>query len=474
MPAAERAGRPGPARKESGRPRWAAEDRQVEAPDSHSYGGTTVADPITYSAAPTLYHCGSDFWELKVIIFKGPNDSKACAYCCNMNLDFDGEPQAYVPLTSALEHWDNLGDAGFLDTAKNAQLKGVFDGIKSQIDALKRQRAAAKTPKDAEVLQRQITALESADIITNYQGAKNYGKIFWNWYGVMSLTPDDARKVDKVYHERVGTKVTPRYPILANDPKAGIPNAGIYEDVYGRFPVVQSEYEPGKFKGYFVTVMPNAQNTSFKDWDQRYYLPPAEVKQGPYAALTVPNAKYPGIPSLAKDTGLQVGDSIFAMRLDQAFDLTFPFRDTGYGAKVAECSIEAFTGLGGTIDNTQVGWAKYPNNFPVLYLAFPRRQTPQSVMTNFASATNAMDFPMILAFMAQVTAAPAWKKIDGQASKVPSGDALVEFKKLQKLAPDKQVRPIHFGNVTRALKHAGFDLPNTPFYSPGDGPIPVP
>ena len=38
-----------------------------------------MADPITYSAAPTLYRCGSDFQELKVIIFKGPNDSKACA-----------------------------------------------------------------------------------------------------------------------------------------------------------------------------------------------------------------------------------------------------------------------------------------------------------------------------------------------------------------------------------------------------------
>ena len=36
-----------------------------------------MADPITYSAVPTLYRCGSDFQELKVIIFKGPNDSKA-------------------------------------------------------------------------------------------------------------------------------------------------------------------------------------------------------------------------------------------------------------------------------------------------------------------------------------------------------------------------------------------------------------
>jgi hypothetical protein len=429
-----------------------------------------VADPITYSAAPTLYRCGSDFQELKVIIFKGPNDSKACAYSCNMNLDFDGEPQAYVPLTSALEHWDTLEDAGFLRSAANARLKGVFDGIKNQIDALKKLQAAAKTPKDAEVLQKQIAALESADIMTNYRGAKNHGKIFWNWYGVMSLTPDDARQ--KIYHERVGDVVKPRKPLLANDPTAGIPDADIYEDVYGAFPVVQSEYEPGKAKGYFVTTMPNARNPSFENWDQRYYLPPGEVKQGPYAALTVPNTKYPKLASLAKDTGLQVGDSIFAMRLDKEFDLTFPFRDTGYGAKVAECSIEAFTGLGGTVDNTKVGWAKYGNNFPVLYLAFPSRQTPQSVMTDFASATNAMDFPMILAFMAKVTAAPATKTIDKKETKVPSGDTLAEFKTWQKLAPDKQVRPIHFGIVTRTLKHAGFTLPSIPSYSPG--PIPVP
>jgi hypothetical protein len=430
-----------------------------------------VADTITPTPVAQTYHCGSDYMELKVINFEGPDDSKACAYCCNMNLDFDGEPQAYAPLNSTLNPWDVLGDAGFLSSAANAAKKAKFDSIKNQIDALKTQKAAAKTPPEASALQKKIEELEASDIIQGYKGATNYGKIFWHWYAVMGLTPGDA--ATKVYHEKVGDAVQPRKPLLVNDPKAKVPNSEDYEDVYGKFPVIQSEFEPGKGKGYFVTTMPGVANPSFPAWDQRFYLPPGEVHQGPYGALTVPYPGKPGIPSLAKETGLQVQDSIFAMRLDKQIDLTFPFRDAGYGAKVGECSIDAYTALGGTVDNTKVGWAKYNNSFLVLYLAFPNRQTPQTALGSFAKATNALDFAVILAFMAQVTAGAKAKKLsDDKWTKVPGGDALTEFKKWQKLDPDKQIRPVHFGIITRALRHAGFNPPNLPNYSPG--PIPVP
>ncbi len=73
--------------------------------------------------------------------------------------------------------------------------------------------------------------------------------------------------------------------------------------------------------------------------------------------------------------------------------------------------------------------------------------------------------------MAQVTAGATAKKIDGTWTRVPGGDPLEAFKKWQKLAPDKQIRPIHFGIITSALRHGGFNPPNLPNYSPG--PIPV-
>ncbi len=334
-----------------------------------------MADTITATPVGTTFRCGNDYYEVKVINFQGPKDSKASAYCCNMNLDFDGEPQAYAPEDTTLEPWDNLGDAGFLKPAQNAAKKQIFDGIKNNINTLKTQKAAAKTPLEAGALQKQIEDLEKSDIIQTYRGARHYGTIFWHWYGVMPIAPQDAAR--KVFHEKVGEGTQPRQPLLVNDPKANVLHSEKYEDVYGRFPVVQSEFEPGKGKGYFVTTMPTARNPAFPDWDQRYYLPPGEVKQGPYGALTVPNSKYPGIPSLSKETGLKLNDMIFAMRLDKQIDLTFPFRDTGYGAKVGECSIDAYIAMGGKIDNTQIGWAKYPNNFLVLYLAFPNGQAPR-------------------------------------------------------------------------------------------------
>lgn len=127
-----------------------------------------MPDTITPTQLATKYRCGTDYFELKVVKFLGPNDSEAYAYCCNMNLDFDGEPQAYAPLNTTLEHWDELEDGGFLRPAVNTLKKQEFDRVKAQIDALKAQQAAAKTPQAAAAFQDQIRDLEAREIIQNY------------------------------------------------------------------------------------------------------------------------------------------------------------------------------------------------------------------------------------------------------------------------------------------------------------------
>lgn len=54
-----------------------------------------MADPITFQAAPDTFACGKDFTNITVVNFRGPARSKICAYSCNMNVDLDGDPQAY-------------------------------------------------------------------------------------------------------------------------------------------------------------------------------------------------------------------------------------------------------------------------------------------------------------------------------------------------------------------------------------------
>jgi len=55
-----------------------------------------MADAFTYKAVPYKFSCGDDLVNLTVINFVGPAGAKACAYCCNMNLDLDGDIQAYA------------------------------------------------------------------------------------------------------------------------------------------------------------------------------------------------------------------------------------------------------------------------------------------------------------------------------------------------------------------------------------------
>ena len=76
-----------------------------------------------------------------------PNGAKAVAYSCNLNIDFDGEPQAYAPLNhpANIKPQDGLGNAGFKWPAENAALRARFDNLKSQIAALETLKAKAQT-----------------------------------------------------------------------------------------------------------------------------------------------------------------------------------------------------------------------------------------------------------------------------------------------------------------------------------------
>jgi hypothetical protein len=90
------------------------------------------------------------------------------------------------------------------------------------------------------------------------------------------------------------------------------------------------------------------------------------------------------------------------MRLVGASHAAFPFLDHGYKPKVGECSMEAFTALGGQLAaNVNAS----DNRFLVLFLAFPQSagQSADSMLTKFAAAANADDFPVMLAFVAQAT-----------------------------------------------------------------------
>jgi len=418
-----------------------------------------MASAFTYKRASNKYACGTDLTNITVVNFAGPDGAKLSAYSCNMNIDLDGDVQAYAPFSKpALNPMDNLGNAGWKDAGKNATLKATYEAGKLALADLEKKRAELLKPKAAAAgagatpvvktvpvpapvpaptvakplagakpavdpavaaLDKQIAAkkqelrkisYENTDEKGDYtsKNPKNLGKIFWKWYGVAALTPEQAKSYS--YLELEAPKLTIRKPILDT--------TSAYEDVFGRFPVVQSVFEPGT--DYFVSVLPprSGVNRRYPEWDQRHFLPTDHWAQTPFAALTVP---------LASDTGLSLLDKVFAVRLDTSDTLTFPFRDAGYDYKVAECSFGAFGGLGGDYHPERSGAAKFPNNFLVLYLAFPKKQNPPNVLAKFATASNASDFPVLLSFMAQaavdakakgskvikddpVTAFEAWKK----------------------------------------------------------------
>lgn len=436
-----------------------------------------MADAFTYKAADHKFACGSDFTNLTVVNFKGPDGAKLTAYGCNMNIDLDGEAQAYAPFGKPkLNPKDNLGNAGWKSAADNAALKAKYEAGKLALASLEKQKEELLKPKAAAAtagvkpgpapvsvpaptlakppagakptidpavaaLDKQIAnqkkylralSYENTDAKGDYsaKNPKNFGKIFWKWYGVAALTPEDAKR--KSYLELEAPTLTLRKPILDT--------SSIYEDVFGRFPVVQSFFEPGT--DYFVSPISDAANPRYPDWDQRHYLPHDHFAQTPFGALSSP---------LAKDTGLRLLDKVFAVRLDTADTLTFPFRDSGNDYKVAECSFAAFGGLGGEYHPERFGAAKFPNNFLVLYLAFPGKQNPANVVAKFTSASNAADFPVLLAFIAQAV-------VDAQAkrSKAVREDPIRAFEAWKK--KPSAAKPDYYDTINQSLNQAGSDF----------------
>jgi hypothetical protein len=358
-----------------------------------------MAEEIKYRAADAKFTCGTDYNNISVINFAGPGGSKVSAYSCNMNVDLDGDPQAYAPLSKPqLRPMDNLTDAGFQWPAKNEALKKQYEDGKTALAGLEKKKAdlIAQAAAVPDALNKQVESqkealrklsFEHTDPDENHSPAipnpKNFEKIFWKWYGVVALTPEQAKR-ETPYIELLWPKVISRTPILDQ--------TAYYEDVFGRFPVVQSAFEPGS--SYFVSSLPPPYNTRYRSWDQRYFFPSDADDQRAFGALAT---------GLGQVTGLRLNDTVFAIRLDTPDYLSFPFRDTGYGYKVAECSFAAFTGVGGIYHPENEGAAKFPNNFLLLYLAFPGRQTPAATLAKFATASNAADFPVILSFIAQAT-----------------------------------------------------------------------
>ncbi len=431
-----------------------------------------MADAFRYEALKYKFACGKDFTDLTVVKLTGPAGAKMVAYSCNMNIDLDGDPQAYAPASKPhLRPMDNLGDAGWKGKEDNELLRQKYLHLKESLAGLEKQRAdlvakaaaanapaapgappaaapAGKPDPALTALDEEIKALKKKIREVSFEhtdskgdpaatNPKNFEKIFWKWYGVVALTPAQAKSMPP-YLEIPALNITWRKPKLDTNPA--------YEDVFGRFPVVQSIFEPGP--DYFVSPLPYAAgsvNPRFPSWDQRYFLPNDPKEQTAFGSLATP---------LANLTGLHKMDKIFAMRLDDNYTLEFPFRDTGNDFKVAECSLAAFTGLGGEYHPENTGAAQFPNNFLLLYLAFPNQQSPAAVLARFAEASNADDLPVLLSFLAQAT-------VDAKAAgrKSVGGDPIHEFKvwKTKTNAP----KPAVYTAVVNGLADVGVNFVQT-------------
>lgn len=444
-----------------------------------------MANVFKYRAAPSKYRCGDDYTHLTVLLFFGPSSSAvplACAYCCNMNIDSDGDPQSYGPLnTPKIQPLDYLENAGWVRPDKagadfkhrgNKQRKEAYDAgiasartefddlqkqwvaldpkkveqkrkdldqkigdaekalndLKQQkavpqkigdadkaLNDLRQQKAALdpqKVAKERDDLEKKkissawqkIVALNPYEFKPHPAGTKlwkqelwqpgdkdkplNLGKIFWHWYGLRSMTPAKAN----------GTPQDPRtkkapilyHPSFLKDP-API-HYEMYEDIYGRFPVVQQGDEPGP--GYFVSILATTVNSRFPEWDQRSTTPPSARDVQPYGAVGA---------QLNREAKVNKRDTVLAISCDTGNSLEFPFLDWGNGDAVAECSWTAFTALGGTFGR-RAGGQLYKSSEPrFLYLAFPNGQTPSKVLSQIGAFDNGDEFTMILAFLAQAT-----------------------------------------------------------------------
>src|SRR5260370_34755093 len=87
-----------------------------------------MVEAITYRRAADRFGCGETYTNLMVVNFSGPGGVKASAYCGNVNIDIDGEPQAYGPSDNpAVSPKENLWNGGWVSPAQNAGKKTTDD-----------------------------------------------------------------------------------------------------------------------------------------------------------------------------------------------------------------------------------------------------------------------------------------------------------------------------------------------------------
>lgn len=386
-----------------------------------------MANEFTYKEAAHKYRVGTDLTNLTAVLFYSPaRELLACAYCCYMNIDVDGDPQAYGPLnTPGIQPYDSLQDAGWRPPDDpspkhpgNAQRKAAYEAAKKTLEELKKKKAELD-PKtsdaDKKDLDKKIAATQDTiNSINPYPStAKNYEKVFWDWYGLQSMTPYQARHTPQWVDHGPDPKQPPKKPKLYH-PDTDIKGVDhpiqyeMYEDVYGKFPVVQVAPEPGP--GYFVSqIAPipgrGRVNSRFEEWDQRCTLEANATAIQAYGALS---------KTLASDASLSVGDTLLAIRLDNGDSAAFPFLDSGKGNAVAECSSTAYIRLGGTF-KVGLGGMLYKADDPgphFLYLAFPRGRTPAAVLHQISTYDNSEEFTAILSYIAKATASVRYGQVN--------------------------------------------------------------
>jgi hypothetical protein len=427
-----------------------------------------MADPIVFTKEPVKWQCGNDLSNITLATFGFQSPGKktgakdlgraiGCAYSCNMNMDLDGEPQAYGPLSKVTKTLDWLQNGGWLSPDQNAAVKAAYEELEQVQKKIGELKAAPKADPDAkgpqpelEKLQKELEALKTRitkhlhgilfgkDAREDGVAIKYHGEKFWHWYGVRAYTPEEASKrhpYTEVFKDPATgrEKRVERRPTLETD--------RIYEDAFGRFPVIQSEYEPGQ--GFYVSKLATPVNTAFPEWDQRYNQLPDATAKRPYAALSKRLGYY---------TGLKVHDRVLGIRPDTGDTLEFPFLDTGYGQKVGECSIEAFTLLGGKFGPQRYAGKPNPiNNFPVLFVSFYQSATKAitASLAEMAQASNAEELPALLAFLAQATADALARRKSAVA-----GEPFDDFVRWQKQKP--HVNPPLYDLINQKLVAAGF------------------
>lgn len=431
-----------------------------------------ASQPITYERQTwqlgqwhgTGFGCGGEKDGIKgvsVVVFSGGNNARIAAFCCHENIDVDGDPHAYGREDDATQFspQDSLEDGGWLSPTANAEAKAAFEQFPTLLPQLREKLAnlppdtPAKTRTDlSKDINRKTQQLAEATEFTrpgiSYQSdltglrlpAKYLREKFWKWYGPVALTPEEAAGATWNFDDE---REKGRQPALAREAR--------FEDLFGRYPVIQSEFEPAK--GYFVSKIATAVNRNYPIWDARHHLQPNAKVIEPYMALS--NHLKP-LPA-----NLDIGHHVLGVRLDSGASVTMRFIDSaGDHIKVGEISSTAFVALGGKMPGGLFAANRAANNFLVFYIAVPVTE-PKEIQNTFAElsmAPNGADLPVMLSFVAQATVTATGSKTPGNepAIVVPDSDPMIAFKQWKAAPPSRQVVPTSYERIRSFLMSLGY------------------